>query len=260
MGHIIAVHSFRGGVGKSNIAANLAACLAAQDRRVAVLDLDIESPGLHVLFGLRGNDIQNSLNDYLLEGYPLDKVVYDVGKDLKLPRGRLLLLPSSMQLRQISRILKRGYSVALISSGIRHLIKALELDFLILDTHPGLNEETLFSFTIANLVLVVMRPDNQDYEGTSITLEATKRLEVPVSLIVNNIPPSLDVQEVKDAVEETYQSPVAAAIPHFTELMDLASSGLICLRNPEHPFSQEIARIATWLETQTVMSPVQVSA
>ncbi len=260
MGQIIAVHSFRGGVGKSNITANLAACLATREQRVAVLDLDIESPGLHVLFGLKGSDIQNSLNDYLLEGFPLDKIVCDVGTDLKLPRGRLLLLPSSMQLRQISRILKRGYSVALISSGIRHLIKALDLDFLLLDTHPGLNEETLFSFTIANHVLVVLRPDSQDYEGTSITLEATKRLEVPVSLIVNNIPPSLDIQEVKATVEETYQTPVAAAIPHLTELMDLASSDLICLCNPDHPFSQEIGRIATWLETQTVASPVRVNA
>jgi len=243
MGKIIATHSFRGGTGKSNIIANLAACLAARGNKVAVIDLDIQSPGIHVILGLQGDSIKRALNDYLLDGCPIEEIVYNVGDNLDLRGGQLLLIPSSMQLGQISKILKQGYSVALMSSGIRQLVKTLNLDFLLIDTHPGLNEETLFSFTVSDIVFVVFRPDSQDYQGTSLTLEATKRLRVPTSLIVNNIPSSLDPAEVKAVAEEVYDTPVAATIPHCQELMDIASSELIFLKAPEHPFSRKIAEI-----------------
>lgn len=52
MATIVSIHSFRGGTGKSNIAANLSTLLAAEGRRVGVIDTDIQSPGIHVLFGL----------------------------------------------------------------------------------------------------------------------------------------------------------------------------------------------------------------
>ena len=52
MAQIISVHSFRGGTGKSNLLANLAATMACHGQRVGIVDADIQSPGIHVLFGL----------------------------------------------------------------------------------------------------------------------------------------------------------------------------------------------------------------
>ena len=49
---IISIHSFRGGTGKSNTTANVAAAPGREGRRVGVVDLDIQSPGIHVLFGV----------------------------------------------------------------------------------------------------------------------------------------------------------------------------------------------------------------
>ncbi len=46
------IHSFRGGTGKSNTAANLATVVADAGQRVGVIDTDIQSPGIRVLFGL----------------------------------------------------------------------------------------------------------------------------------------------------------------------------------------------------------------
>ncbi len=51
---LIAVHSFRGGNGKSSLTANLAALLAAAGQRVGVIDADLQSPGLHLLLGQAG--------------------------------------------------------------------------------------------------------------------------------------------------------------------------------------------------------------
>ena len=56
MPQIISVHSYRGGTGKSNITANLATIIAARNRRVGVVDTDIQSPGIHILFSLNDSD------------------------------------------------------------------------------------------------------------------------------------------------------------------------------------------------------------
>jgi MinD-like ATPase involved in chromosome partitioning or flagellar assembly len=53
MPKIISLHSFRGGTGKSNMTANLAAVIASQGQRVGIIDTDIQSPGIHVLFGMK---------------------------------------------------------------------------------------------------------------------------------------------------------------------------------------------------------------
>jgi len=38
----------------------------------------------------------------------------------------------------------------------------LKLDYLFLDTHPGLNEETLLSIAVSNILVLILRPDKQD--------------------------------------------------------------------------------------------------
>ena len=65
MSKIISVHSFRGGTGKSNTTANISSLMAIDGLRVGVIDTDIQSPGIHVLFGLDEEEMKFSLNDYL---------------------------------------------------------------------------------------------------------------------------------------------------------------------------------------------------
>lgn len=65
MAQIISIHSWRGGTGKSNITANLAVLLAQAGKRVAVVDTDIQSPGMHILFGVQGATVRYLLNDFL---------------------------------------------------------------------------------------------------------------------------------------------------------------------------------------------------
>ncbi len=96
MAKIISVHSFRGGTGKSNTIANLATVLAMGARRVCVIDADIQSPGVHILFGLEGANITTSLNDYLWDGRPIEQTALDVTPKQVLDcQGRIFLIPSS---------------------------------------------------------------------------------------------------------------------------------------------------------------------
>jgi septum site-determining protein MinD len=166
MSKIISVHSFRGGTGKSNTTANLATLLAMQGLRVGVVDTDIQSPGIHVLFNLDESEMVHSLNDYLWGKCGIKECAYDVtgrvGAEIK---GQINLIPSSIKASEIARILREGYDVGLLNDGFQSLIDGLKLDILAIDTHPGLNEETLLSIAISDVLVIIMRPDQQDYPG-----------------------------------------------------------------------------------------------
>ena len=249
MATIVSVHSFRGGTGKSNTTANLAALMARDGRRVAVIDGDIQSPGIHVLFGLNGDDVTASLNDFLWHGRDLTEVVSDVTEMQGVPlAGRLFLIPSSMKPGEIARVLREGYDAERLTSGLRRLVNELRLDFLFIDTHPGLNEETLLSLVISHSLLIIMRPDKQDYEGTAITARVASELEVPrILLVINKAPADLDPAAVAARVESAYGHPVAGVLPHSDDLMGLASEGVFALRYPDHPLSDSYRRISARL-------------
>src|ERR671932_2170701 len=99
---ILSIHSFRGGTGKSNTTANVAAILAQTGRRVGVIDADIQSPGIHVLFGLAGSDVQASLNDFLFGEREIGEVALDVTDGAGAAGGQIFLIPSSMRPGEIT--------------------------------------------------------------------------------------------------------------------------------------------------------------
>ncbi len=236
MSKIISIHSFRGGTGKSNTTANIATLLAMDGFRVGVVDTDIASPGIHVLFNLDESEITHSLNDYLWGKCTIEQAAQDVtghvGGEIK---GQIFLIPSSIKAGEIARILREGYDVGLLNDGFRDVIDRLNLDYLLIDTHPGLNEETLLSIAISNALVIIMRPDQQDYQGTAVTVDVARKLDVPKMLmLINKTPTSLDFDDVRARVEQIYNAKVAAVLPHSDEMMTLASSGIFSIRFPDN--------------------------
>jgi septum site-determining protein MinD len=249
MYRIISVHSFRGGTGKSNMTANLAVILAARGYRVGVVDTDIQSPGIHVLFGLDINSMTCSLNDYLWEKCSIKQTAYDLTGSLGVQlSGKVYLTPSSIKAGEIARVVREGYDVGLLNDGFHDLIDELGLDVLMIDTHPGLNEETLLSIAISDALAIMMRPDQQDFQGTGVTVEVARKLDVPrMVLVVNKVPAVFTEEDVKRRVEQTYNCPVAAVFPHSDEMMTLASEGIFVLRYPDHPVTRRFEQLATTL-------------
>ncbi len=240
MAKIISIHSFRGGTGKSNTTANLAAMMAAMGKRVGVVDTDIQSPGIHVILGLDEAQMKHSLNDYLWEKCAIEETAHDVtahvGANVS---GKVFLIPSSLRPGEITRVLREGYDPSLLNEGFHALIDQLELDALLIDTHPGVNEETLLSIAVSDAVLIILRPDQQDYLGTGVTIELARRLKVQNLLIlVNKVPESLDIAQLKEKVENAYKCPVAAIIHHSEEMMLLGSMGVFAVRYPDHAISK----------------------
>lgn len=253
MSKIISVHSFRGGTGKSNTIANITALLAERGLRVGVVDTDIQSPGIHVLFGLNEDSMPRSLNDYLWGKCEIKDTAQDVTAALRVfepdLKGEVFLIPSSIKAGEIARVLREGYDVGLLNDGFQRLLIDLELDVLMIDTHPGLNEETLLSIAISDALVLILRPDNQDYQGTGVTIEVARKLDVPnLLLVVNKVPQAFNVHELRARVEQTYDCPVAAILPHSDEMMVLASGGIFVLRYPNHPMTGELRRLVAGLQ------------
>ena len=160
MSRSVSVHSFRGGTGKSNMTANLAVTVALGGRRVGIVDTDIQSPGIHVLFGLDEERMELALNDYLWGRCAIEKTAHDVTPaPVAAGGGHIQLVPSSIKATEIARVLREGYDVGLLNDGFHDLVERLDLDYLFIDTHPGLNEETLLSIAISDVLVLILRPD-----------------------------------------------------------------------------------------------------
>jgi MinD-like ATPase involved in chromosome partitioning or flagellar assembly len=249
---IVSTHSYRGGTGKSNVTANLATHFARAGKRVAIVDTDLPSPGVHVLFGLDETTIGRTINDFLWNTCKIEEAACDVGQKLvdfsgnpAITTGQLLLLPASMHTRDISRIVREGYDINQLNDGLYDLLDRLALDYLFIDTHPGLNEETLLSIAISDVLILILRPDSQDFQGTAVTVEVARKLEVPnMRLVVNKVPPSLDRAQLTARVQQAYDATVAGTLPLTTDMVELGSSGIFSLRFPNHPFSEGLGVIA----------------
>ncbi len=257
MAQIISIHSFRGGTGKSNMTANIATLIACLGYRVAIVDTDIQSPGIHALFRLSSKQITHTLNDYLWGRCQIEETAHDVTTTVlaegrsSATRAALYLIPSSLNSNEIGKILRDGYDVALLNDGFRELIQTLELDFLLVDTHPGVNEETLLSIAVSDLVVLVLRPDQQDFQGTAVTVELARRLDVTeMLLLVNKVPPGTDYQQLRQHIESAYKVEVATLLPLNTEIVQLASEGIFVNRYPQHPVTRELELFAQRIVTR----------
>ncbi len=251
-GKIVSIHSFRGGTGKSNTTANLAAQVALAGKRVGVVDTDIQSPGIHVLFGLDENKMGKTLNDFLHGKCAISEVAFNIGEKAVDAEGRaklagksLWLFPSSIRGREISQIIREGYDVNRLNEGFQTILKELNLDYLFIDTHPGLNEETLLSIAISDILIIILRPDNQDFQGTAVTVDIARSLDVPnLILMVNKAVPKYDFHDIKKQIEDTFKAPVAGVLPLNFELADNASKDIFSLRYPDHDWSKALRGVA----------------
>lgn len=242
----ISIHSYRGGTGKSNITANLGVVLASRGLHVGLVDMDIQSPGIHALFGFDPSSFEHCLNDYLWSRCDIDDAVYDLAGRLEQPSaGGLALLPSSIHPGDIARIIHDGYDVDRLNNGLAAFAENMDLDVLLIDTHPGLGEETLLSLALSDRLLVLLRPDRQDYQGTAVTMKVAAQLSVPgISLCINKAPSVLPEESLRKKVEETYGYSVEAVFAHSEEMMNLASGGIFVQRHPDHAFTKRLQDLA----------------
>lgn len=244
MSRVIVVHSFRRASGKSSLVANLGVLLAQQGKRVALIDADFQGPSLHLFFGLPEDGGTWTLNDCLLGKCDILQAVCDVTDRLE-TSGKLILIPASTNVNEILGTLRQSFDFDKINEGLQKLTKAHELDIVILDTSAGMNENTLTAMAIANDLVVLLRPDQQDYQGTAVTVEVAHSLGMQCQFVVlNDFPETLDRESAWKELESTYHCMVGALLPHSEELMAMASARILATVNPQDPYIVNLRQLA----------------
>jgi MinD-like ATPase involved in chromosome partitioning or flagellar assembly len=193
--------------------------------------------------------IDKSLNDYLWGRCSIEEAAYDVSDRIGSGSGSIHLIPSSIRVGEIARVLREGYDVGLLNEGFRALTRKLKLDYLFIDTHPGLNEETLLSVAVSDSLIIILRPDQQDFQGTAVTVDVARKLDVPhLLLVVNMALSSYDFDDLQQQIETIYSAQVATILPLSEDVARLQSADIFSLRYPDHPFSQAIREIVAHVE------------
>lgn len=245
----IAVHSFKGGTGKSTVAANLAVLLALEGRRVGVLDLDLAGPGLHVLFEMKPDEIKYTLNDYFLGTCAAGDIAIELASKLGIKKGgSLVFVPASFKAEDIVKVLSKGYEIGMFRNAIDLISKMYNLDYMIIDTHPGVDKSTLVSMGVCDINIIITRMDSQDIFGTGVMMEVIRVLDKPQMLIANMIPPGVDKEKVKVRLETLFGTNVITAIPFYTEILRALSSEVFVLKNPDHDFAAALRPVIEALE------------
>ena len=248
----LGIHSYRGGAGKTTLAANLGFLAARGGARVALVDGDLQAPALHLALGVESSRILHSVSEFLKGQCELSEVPIDVSRELGIEEpGSLYLLPASSDLRMTSSIFFDGYDVARLHENLRALADTLRLELLILDTHLGFNREALLSLATSDTVLVLLRQDGQDEQGTSHLVQIAKKVGLPSCLLVPSmqLPAErmLEASEEAPTLEETLErnlgAPVAGVLPWCQEVLELGCKGLFAARHVDHVYTTQILRI-----------------
>ena len=173
--HITAITSGKGGVGKTFIAANLAAALARSGKRVLVLDADLGLANLDVVLNLHP---KITLHDVFTGKSTLAEAV------LPAPGGFSVLLAGSGMV-EYSRM----------TAEVREKLQALvaevapQFDHVLLDTGAGISDVVLYTVSLAAEVLVVATPEPTSLTDAYATIKvlATTQGRRRVHLIVNQV-------------------------------------------------------------------------
>jgi len=172
---ITAITSGKGGVGKTFVAANLAAALARAGQRVLVLDADLGLANLDVVLNLAA---KVTLHDVFTGRAVLDEALQPA------PGGFEVLLAGS-GLVEYSRMTPE------VRDKLLDLITQVRprFDHVLLDTGAGISDVVLFTVSLADEVLVVATPEPTSLTDAYATIKvlATHQAVRPMRLLVNQV-------------------------------------------------------------------------
>lgn len=187
---IATFYSFKGGVGRTTALASCAWQLARAGKKVVVLDLDLEAPGLSTLFGADSDrGMLDALVDTLAGEPPRDLSAYsaparalgteDALRVTVFPAGRLDIgyLEKLGRLDFVSNHILDAGDVSGVEKALRALLGkirgSLGPDYILIDSRAGLHDLAGLSLHgLAHVDVLVSRATEQAYQGLDITVRA----------------------------------------------------------------------------------------
>ena len=173
--HIIAVSSGKGGVGKSTVAANLAAAIAATGKRVGVLDADIYGPDIPIMFGEKRRPVVTGERGH-------EKIV-------PLEAHGVKLMSLGFLLEDEQPAIMRGPLIAGILKQFLEQVEWGELDYMIIDMPPGTGDAQLSLVQTINLsgAVIVTTPQEVSTSDVRRAVRMFERVNVKLLGVVENM-------------------------------------------------------------------------
>jgi MinD-like ATPase involved in chromosome partitioning or flagellar assembly len=258
MSKIVAVHSYKGGTGKTLLSVNLAATFAKHGKKVCLFDLDFRAPSLFAILNV--NNAEFWLNDYLNGKCDIDKVILDLSNKIEGTGDFLAALanPSTEAIREMSAKDRKWEMRALgrLLSLRNTLLNDQEFDYLVFDTSPGLQYSSINAIVTADFVVVATTGDRSDVDGTRRMLRELYNLfEKKTGLVMNKVldPTSKSKRdEMERRVKNVYQVPMLGLVPCFCEILRAEGNLIFVQDKPNHPFTKILDEMARKIENNEV--------
>jgi len=284
MTHCIAIHSYKGGTGKTTIAANTAALLVKTGKKVALLDLDIYAPSLHNYFKITP---KKWINDFLDNNANIEETILDVTESIHNKEGSLGKFFVGFSNPNRDAIFKFE-----ISNGTEYwkkqfrklvflreqMITKMDMDYIIIDTSPGIRHWSINALSIADKLILTMKMDDLDIEGTKkliyeiyttfvkfgaisyILLNRISGYCIPMTLVEsphektntihthygqtdNNTMEMPNAKHVLQGLEEMTGVKYLTPLPCYCDIQFSPREFLTVVNNPNHLFSKRLQTI-----------------
>jgi len=179
MGRIIAIANQKGGVGKTTTAINLAASLAALEKKVLIVDADPQANATSGI-GIDTRQIRSTIYDCLIDGKSAREAI------LSCEIENLSIIPSNIDLVGAEIEMLERHEREKILKGVINSIEK-DFDYILIDCSPSLGLLTVNSLTASNSVII---PVQCEY----FALEGLGKLLNTIKIIQNNLNKELEIE------------------------------------------------------------------
>jgi len=170
----IAITSGKGGVGKTNVVANMGIALSRMDLKVAILDADYGLGNIDILLGI---EPRLDISDLLKDAASLE--------DILIKKNELLIIPASSGVQSLAHLTE--YQEILLYKELKKLEKMS--DILIIDTAAGISDNVISLLLAADEVVLVVSPDNTSIVDSYAVVKVVSELDTfkTFSIITNMV-------------------------------------------------------------------------
>jgi MinD-like ATPase involved in chromosome partitioning or flagellar assembly len=186
---VVTFYSFKGGVGRSTALAFVATILANKKRRVAMIDFDLEAPGLSFMFPADQNDTTTyGVLDYIYPRYAMPNAnepkIAECIRQIDIPtRGELYLIPAGVndenyihRLADLSIRSMYHQEVNPLRQLLKEVKEYLDPDIILIDARTGFTEiGAIALFDQTDLGILCFSPTKQSFSGLQQVINAASK-------------------------------------------------------------------------------------